>query len=87
MNNIAPRPKTAKMLVTQNCIQNHIKNAKAINFFYIQPSTLPKKALAKFYLSIAFGLSFMINSVFPTLSSTSYAYLATKIGNSNLKLR
>ena len=30
------------------------------------------------------GLSFMISSAAPTRSSTSYAYLITKIGNRNL---
>ena len=34
---------------------------KQPNFFYSQPCTIPKEALAKFYLSTAFGLSFMIN--------------------------
>ena len=45
------------MLDTQNCLQNHIKNAKATNFFYNQPSTLPEEALAKFYFSRTFGLT------------------------------
>ena len=36
---------------------------KQPNLFHSQPSTLPKKALAKFYLSTIFGLSFMISSV------------------------
>ena len=58
---------------------------KQQNFFYSQPSTLPKEALAKFYLPCAFGLSFMISSVVPTRSSTFYAYLVTKIGNRNSK--
>ena len=58
---------------------------KQPNFFYSQPSTLPEEALAKFYLSMTFGLSFMISSVTPTRSSSSYAYLITKIGNRNLK--
>ena len=62
------------MLETQNYLQNRIKNAEA-NFFYSQPSTLPKEALRKFYLSTTFGLSFMINSVAPTRSSTSYRSL------------
>ena len=48
---------------------------KQPNFFYSQPSTLPKEALAKFYLSMTFGLSFMISSVAPTRWLTSYAYL------------
>ena len=56
---------------------------KQPNFFHSQPSTLPKEALAKFYLSATFGLSFMISSVAPTQSSTSY--LITKVGNRNLK--
>ena len=57
---------------------------KQPNFFHSQPSTLPKEALAKFYLSMTSGLSFMIRSVAFTRSSTSYEYLFTKIGNSNL---
>ena len=48
------------------------------NFFYSPPFTLPKEALAKFYLSTTFGLTFMISSVTPTRSS--YAYLITKSG-------
>ena len=36
---------------------------KQPNFFYSQPSTLPKEALAKFYLNSTFGLSFMLRSV------------------------
>ena len=39
---------------------------KQPNLFYSQPSTLPKDAHAKFYLSTNFGLSFMISSVAPT---------------------
>ena len=58
---------------------------KQPDFFYSQPSTLSKKAHAKFYLSTTFGLRFMINSVAPTRSSTFYAYLITKIGNRNLE--
>ena len=54
---------------------------KQPNFFHSQPSTLPKKALEKFYLSETYGLSFMISSVAPTRSSTFDAYLITKIGN------
>ena len=57
---------------------------KLPNFFYSQPSTLPKEALAKFDLSTTFGLSFMMSSVAPTQSSTSYAYLITKIRNRDL---
>ena len=57
---------------------------KQPNFFYSQPSTFPKKVLAKFYLSATFGLSFMISSVASTRSSTPYTYLITKIGNRNL---
>ena len=57
---------------------------KQPNFFHSQPSSLPEEALAKFYLSTTFGSSFMISSVAPTRSSTSYAYLITKIANRNL---
>ena len=58
--------KTAEILDTQNCLQNHIKMLKQPNFFYSQPSTLPKDASAKFYYSATFGLSFMISSVAST---------------------
>ena len=58
---------------------------KQPHLFYSKSSTLPKEAFAKFYISTTFGLSFMIRSVAPTRSSTFYAYLITKIGNSNLK--
>ena len=36
---------------------------KQPNFFHSQPSTLPKDAPAKFYLSMTFDLRFMISSV------------------------
>ena len=75
------------MLHTQNCLENHTKNAKQQNFFYSQPSTLPNGSPAKFYLSTAFGLSSMISSVRPTRSPTVYAYFITKIGNCNLKVK
>ena len=74
MNNIAP--KTAKMLDTKNIALNIIsKMLKQPNFFYSQPSTLPKDAPAKFYFSTTFGLSFMISSAAPARSSTFHAYL------------
>ena len=57
-----------------------------LNFFYSQPSTLPKDAPAKFYFSATFGLSFIMSSVAPTRSSTTYAYLITKIRNRNLNV-
>ena len=58
---------------------------KQPHIFHSQPSSLSKDSPAKFYISATSGLSFMINSVAPTRSSTSYAYLITKIGNRNLK--
>ena len=58
---------------------------QAPKFLYSQNSTLPKEALAKFYFSTTFGLSFMISSVAPTQSSTFYTYLITKIGNRNFE--
>ena len=76
--------KIAKMLDTQTCLQNHIKMLKQPNFFNLQPSTLPKEAFVKVCLSTTFGLSFMISSLAPTRSSTSYEYLITKIGNRSL---
>ena len=60
---------------------------KQPKFFHSQPSTLPKDAPAKFYLFTTFGLSFMISSVAPIRSSTSYTYLITKTGNRNLKVK
>ena len=53
---------------------------KQPNFLYSQDFTLLKEALTKFYLSMTFGLSFMIRSVASTGSLTFY----TKIGNRNL---
>ena len=82
MNNIAP--KLQKSWTHKTAFKIISKMLKQPNFFYSQPSTLPKDAPAKFYLSTIFGLSFMISSVAPT-RSTSYAYLITKIGNRNLK--
>ena len=59
---------------------------KQPNFFYSQPSTLPKDAPAKFLpFYKTFGLGFMISSIAPSRLSTSYAYLITKMGNRNLK--
>ena len=82
-DNIAPKLQKCS---THNTAFEIISNMlKQPNFFHSQPSTLPKDAPAKFYLSTAFGLSFMINSVAPTRASTSYAYSFTKIGNRNLK--
>ena len=46
MNNIAP--KLRKCHTHKIAFKYHIKNAKATKFFYSQPSTLPKEALAKF---------------------------------------
>ena len=58
------------MLYAQNCHQNLIKKCQSNQiYFYSQPATLPKDALAKFYFSMTFGLSFMISSVVPTRSS------------------
>ena len=82
MNNIAPK---LQKCWTHNIAFNIVsKMLKQPNFFYGQPSTLPKDTPAKFYLSRTFGLSFMISSVAPTRSSTSYAYLVIKIGNRHL---
>ena len=83
MNNIAP--KLQKCWTHEIAFKIISKMLKQPNFFYSQPCTLPKEALAKFYISTAFGLGFMISSVAPILSSTFYAYLVTKIGNCNLK--
>ena len=62
MNNIAPKLKNAEHIIS--------KVLKQPNFFYSQHSTLPKDASSKFYLSMTFGLSFMICSVAPIRLST-----------------
>ena len=68
------------MLYTQICHQNLIKKCQSNQIYiYSQHATLPKGALAKFYLSTTFGLHFMISSVVPTRSSNFYAYLITKV--------
>ena len=60
MNNVAPK--------LQKCYTNKIafkiisEMLKQPNFFYSQPSTLPKDAPLKLYLSMIFGIS----SVAPT---------------------
>ena len=82
-NNIAPKlQKCWTYKIAFNIISKMLKQP---NFFHSQPSTLPKEALAKIYLSTTFVLRFMISSIAPTQSSTFYAYLITKIGNCNLK--
>ena len=83
MNKIAP--KLQKCWTQKFAFRIISKMPKQPDFFYSQPSTLPKEALAKLYLSTTFSLSFMISSVAPTWWSTSYAYLITKVGNRNLK--
>ena len=83
MNNIAP--KLQKCWTHKIAFKNISKTLKQPNFFYNQPSTLPKEALAKFYLSTIFSLTFKISSVAPIRSLTFYVYLITKIGNRNLK--
>ena len=70
------------MLDTQNWFQNHIKNAKGTKFL-LQSAFYTSKESFTF---LRLGLSFMVSSVAPTRSSTSYAYFITKIGNGNLNL-
>ena len=81
MNNIAP-----KLQNTQNCLQNRIKNAiyKATKFLFQSVFCTSKGSTSMFYLSMAFGLSFVISSVAPTQLSTFYAYLIARIGKRNL---
>ena len=81
-NNIAL--KTAKMLDTQNCPQNHIKNVKATKFLLQSAMYTSKGCTCTVLPFYNFWLSFMISSVAPTRSSTSDAYLIAKIGNRNL---
>ena len=82
MNNNAP--KLQKRWTHKIAFKIISKILKQPNFFQSWPSTLPKDAPAKFYLSTTFGLRLMISSVAPTRLSTFYAYLITKIGNRNL---
>ena len=77
-------PKLQKCWIHKIAFNIISKMLKQPNYPYSQPSTPPKEALAKFYLSTTFGSSFMIRSVAPTRSSTSYAYFITKIWNHNL---
>ena len=83
MNNIAP--KLQKRWTHKIAFKIILKMLKQPNFFQSWPSTLPKDAPAKFYLSTTLGLRLMISSAAPTRLSTFYAYLITKIGNRNLK--
>ena len=83
MNNIAP--KLQKCWTHKIAFKITLKMLKQPNFFYNQPSTPPKEALAKVYLSTTVGLTFMISSVALIRSSTFYTYLITKIGNRNPK--
>ena len=63
MNNVNIAPKLQKCSTHKIAFEIISKMLKQPNFFYSQPSKLPKDALAKFYLSTTFGLSFMISSV------------------------
>ena len=72
-------PKLQKYCRHKIAVKSDTKYQSNQIYFYSQPATLPKDALAKFYLSMAFGLSFMISSVVPTRSSDFYAYLITKL--------
>ena len=83
MNNIVP--KLQKCWTHKIAFKIISKMPKQPNFFHSQPYTLPKDALANFYLSTTFGSSFIKRSVAPTRSSTLYAYSITKIGDRNLK--
>ena len=82
MNNIAP--KLQKYCTHKIAFKIISKMLKQPNFFYSQSSTLPKEALAKVYLYMTFGLSFMISSVAPSRLSAFYACIINKIENRNL---
>ena len=84
MNNIAP--KLQKCWTHKIALKIISKLLKRLNFFYNQSSTLPKDAPAKFYLSTAFDVSFMISSVAPNRSSTFYAYLRRLKSEKNSKI-
>ena len=61
MNNFGPKlQKCSTHKIAFNVISKMLKQP---NFLYSQPSTLPKDAPAKSYLSTTFDLSFMILSV------------------------
>ena len=77
--------KTAEMLDTPNCLQHHIKNAKATKFLSQSAFYTSKGRTCKVLRLYDFGSSFMLNFVALTASSTFCAYLITKIGNRNLK--
>ena len=63
VENIAPKlQKCWTQKVAFNIISKMLKQP---NFFYSQPSMLPKDTPANLYLSMTFGLSFMISSVAP----------------------
>ena len=81
INNIAP--KLQKWWTHKVAFGIISKMLKQPNFLYSQPYILLEDSLAKFYLSMTFGLSFMASSVALTRSWTSYKYLTTKIGNRN----
>ena len=57
------------------------------NFFHSQPSTLPKDAPAKFYLSTTFGLSFMISSVAYAYFCSLRIFQSPKSGTVTLNLK
>ena len=65
MNNIAP--KLQKCWTHKIAMKILSKMLKQPNLFDSQSATLPD-ALANFYLSTTFGLSFIISSVAPTRS-------------------
>ena len=62
------------MLDTQNCLQNHIKNAKTTKSLLQSPS-LPKDAPAKFCFSTAFSLNFTVKPYF----HSSFSIVASEI--------
>ena len=70
INNI--EPKLQKFWTHKIAFESYRRCQNKPNFLYSEPSTLPKDAPAKFYLSTTFGLSFMIRSVAPTRLSTFY---------------
>ena len=77
MNNIAPK---LQKFWTQNIVFKIISEMlKQLNFFHNQPSTLPKDAPARFYLSTTFSSSFTIRSV------ADCRLFITKTRNRNLK--
>ena len=76
--------KTAKMLDTQNCLQNYINNAKATKLLLQSAFYTSNGSTYKVLPFYDFSFKFYDRFCSPTRSLTFYAYLITKIGNRKL---